>query len=169
MPESMSMLTLALWAVVVLLFVIGLAGLVLPALPGSGLLLAGILLGAWLDDFQRVSWPVVLVCAALAVLALLTDYVAALLGAKRVGAHPFALVGAALGTLIGVFSGLVGLLVFPLLGAGLGEWIGLRGSGGMQRAAEVGLATWIGFIVGSVVKLALGFAMIGLFVIALWF
>lgn len=169
MFESMSLLTLALWAVVVLLLVIGLAGLVLPALPGSGLLLAGILLGAWLDDFQRVSWPVVLVCAVLAVLAVLTDYVAALLGAKRVGAHPYALVGAALGTLVGVFSGLVGLLVFPLLGAGLGEWIGLRGGGGMQRAAEVGLATWIGFLVGSVVKLALGFAMLGLFAFALWF
>lgn len=162
------------WAGVVTLFVLGLAGTVLPALPGTVLVLAGIVWGAWIDGFTRVPGWLVGVCAVLAVLAWGTDYVAALLGARRVRASGWALAGAALGTVAGVFTGFVGLLFMPLLGAMAGEWwalsrqpqgAGLAADG--QRALTVGLATWLGMMIGTAVKLALTFLMIGLFVAAL--
>ena len=59
------------------------AGTVLPALPGSVLVFGGILLGAWIDNFERVSITIVVICGVLTLLAWATDYVAAMLGAKR--------------------------------------------------------------------------------------
>ena len=111
------------WVLSVLLILVGLAGTVLPALPGTVLVLAGIVLGAWIDDFTRVSQGTLAVVAALAVLAWGLDYVAGLLGARRAGASPQALVGAALGTVAGLFMGLVGVLFMPFVGAVAGEYI----------------------------------------------
>jgi uncharacterized protein YqgC (DUF456 family) len=50
------MADLAWWVLSVGLILVGLAGTVLPALPGTALVLAGIVLGAWVDDFTRVGW-----------------------------------------------------------------------------------------------------------------
>lgn len=163
------------WLGVLTLIVAGIAGTVLPALPGTVLVLAGLVWGAWLDGFARVPVWVVVVCAVLAALAWATDYVAALLGAKRVQASGWALAGAALGTVAGVFTGFVGLLFMPLVGAMAGEWWALRHQGGAtiaangQRALTVGMATWIGMMIGTAVKLALVFVMVGAFVAAYLF
>lgn len=154
----------ALWIVAGLLIVVGLAGTVLPALPGAVLVFAGILLGAWIDDFSRVSGWTVAVAGVLTVLAWLTDYLAAALGAKKAGASPWAILGAAIGTLAGVFTGLVGLLFLPLAGAAIGQFAAERD---VARAGRVGVATWIGMLVGTAVKIALAFAMVGLFAFAL--
>ena len=88
-----------LWVLCVALIVLGLAGTVLPVLPGTVLVWAGIVLGAWIDDFARVSLPTVGVITVLALLAWGLDYAAGLLGAQRAGASKQALLGAALGTL----------------------------------------------------------------------
>jgi uncharacterized protein YqgC (DUF456 family) len=163
------------WAAVVLLFVLGVAGTVLPALPGVVLVFGGVLLGAWLDAFTRVPVWVVVVCGGLSALAFATDYVAALLGAKRVRASGWALAGAAAGTVAGIFTGFVGLLFMPLVGAMAGEWWAQRrafdGNAHAQgkRAVEVGVATWLGIMIGTAVKLALVFLVIGIFVAALVF
>jgi len=155
--------------------VAGIAGTVLPALPGTVLVLAGIVWGAWLDDFVRVPVWVVVLCAVLAALAWATDYVAALLGAQRVRASGWALAGAAAGTVAGIFTGFVGLLFMPLLGAMAGEWWALRHQPGAtvtangQRALTVGVATWLGMMIGTAVKLALVFVMVGAFVAAYLF
>lgn len=163
------------WLAVLLLIVVGIAGTVLPALPGTLLVLAGIVLGAWLDDFVRVPVWVVVACGVLAVLAWATDYAAALLGAKRVAASGWALAGAAAGTVAGVFTGFSGLLFMPLLGAMAGEWWSLRGqshgdaAAQGRRAVEVGFATWLGMMIGTAVKLALVFVMVGAFAAAYFF
>ena len=107
----------------------------------------------------------------LAVLAWATDFVASLLGAKKAGASSAALVGAALGTVAGIFTGFIGLLFMPLVGAALGEaWAQRERLHQMDthgQVARVGIATWIGLLVGTAVKLALVFMMIGIFVVAL--
>jgi uncharacterized protein YqgC (DUF456 family) len=165
------------WVGVVALIVVGIAGTVLPALPGTVLVLAGIVWGAWIDDFVRVPAWVVAVCAVLAALAWATDYVAAMMGAKRVRASGWALAGAAAGTVAGIFTGFVGLLFMPFVGAMAGEWWALRGRYGAattagdvaadgRRALQVGFATWLGMMIGTAVKLALVFLMVGLFVAA---
>lgn len=152
------------WLVATLLIVVGVAGTVLPALPGTILVLAGIVVGAWLDDFTRVKWWVVAIISVLAVAAWATDYFATILGAKKVGASKWALIGAMLGTIAGIFMGLVGVLFMPFIGAALGEFIAQRDT---LRAAKVGFATWLGLLVGTIVKLVLVFMMIGIFVVAL--
>lgn len=152
------------WVAVVLLIVAGVAGSILPALPGTVLVLAGIVLGAWLDDFTRVKWWVVMIVSILAVLAWVTDYLATVMGAKKAGASTLAIIGAALGTIVGIFMGLVGVLFMPFVGAVIGEYIAQKNA---KQAAKVGVATWLGLLVGTVVKLVLVFMMIGIFVAAL--
>ena len=154
-----------LWIASAALIVTGLAGTVLPLLPGTLLVWGGVLLGAWIDDFTRVSVGTVLVITVLAVLAWALDFVAGLLGAKRAGAGKLALVGAAVGTVVGIFMGLVGVLFMPLVGAAIGEYWSQRNQ---QRAAKVALATWLGLMVGMVAKVVLSFVMVGIFLVALW-
>ena len=156
-------MTTLLWLLAIALVLVGIAGTVLPALPGAALVFAGLLVGAWIDGFARVSGWTVAVLGVLTVLAWVTDYAAAALGAKRVGASPQALVGAALGTLAGVVTGFVGLLFLPLAGAALGQYLARPD---LRHAGRVGLATWVGMLVGTAVKIALVFAMVGVFVVA---
>ena len=153
-----------LWFLSVALIVIGLAGTVLPALPGTFFVLAGIVLGAWIDDFTRVGVGVVVIVGVLAIVAWALDYVAGLLGARKAGASRQAIIGAALGTLAGLFLGLVGVLFMPLLGAAVGEYLAQRDH---QRAVQVGIATWLGLMAGLVGKVVIAFVMIGLFLGAL--
>jgi uncharacterized protein YqgC (DUF456 family) len=153
-----------LWILVVALMLAGLAGTVLPALPGTALVFAGIVLGAWIDDFERVSGWTVTVCGMLLLLAWGADYLSAMLGAKRAGASRYAIAGAAIGTVAGIFTGFVGLLFMPLVGAAIGEYLADRDA---ARAAHVGVATWVGLMVGTVLKVVITFVMVGVFVLAL--
>lgn len=165
------------WLLAISLMAVGLAGVILPVLPGAILVLAGAALGAWIDGFAKVSGWTVGFIAVLAVLAWATDYVAALLGARKAGASPAAVVGAAIGTVAGILMGFVGLLFMPLAGAAAGEyWHQHRRNGGFaspadhaiagRQAARVGVATWIGQLLGTVVKVVLVFLMIGVFAVA---
>ena len=153
------------WIASAALVVIGLAGTVLPILPGTLLVWAGLLLGAWIDDFTRVSIGTVVVISILAALAWALDFVAGLMGAKRAGASKLALIGAAIGTVVGILIGLVGVLFMPLVGAAIGEYWAQRDQ---QRAAKVALATWIGLLLGMIAKVVLSFVMVGIFLVALW-
>jgi len=155
-----------LWILCVLLIVAGAAGTVLPALPGTALILVGILLGAWIDDFTRVGPLVLTVIGVLAVLAWVLDYVAGLMGAQKAGASRQALIGAALGTVLGIFMGLVGVLFMPLVGAAVGEYLARRDE---KNALKVGVATWLGILAGLLAKVVIAFMMIGIFVAALIF
>jgi uncharacterized protein len=154
-----------LWIAAALLVVVGFAGTVLPGIPGVPLVFLGFVLGAAAGGFDRVGWPSLILAALLTLAAIAVDFVAAALGAKRVGASPWALVGAAVGSLVGLFFGLPGLLIGPFLGAGAGEWIARRD---LRRAGKVGFATWLGLVVAAVAKVAIVFAMVGLFALAWW-
>jgi hypothetical protein len=154
------------WILALAMIVLGVAGTVLPALPGAPLVFAGIVLAAWTDGFTRVGLPTLAVLGLLTAIAWATDFVAAALGAKRVDASWLALAGATLGTLAGVFTGFVGLLFLPLAGAAIGEFVAQRD---LRRAGKVGLATWLGLLIGTAVKVALVFAMLGIFAAALLF
>ena len=155
-----------LWVLCVALIVLGLAGTVLPVLPGTLLVWAGIVLGAWIDDFARVSVTTVVVVSVLGVVAWGLDYAAGLLGAQKAGASKQALLGAAVGTVVGLFMGLVGVLFMPLVGAAVGEYMARKNQ---ARAVKVGLATWVGIMLGLLAKVVLAFIMVGVFAAALLF
>jgi uncharacterized protein YqgC (DUF456 family) len=154
----------ALWIIAVLMIVVGIAGTVLPALPGVVFVFAGIALAAWIDGFTVVSGWTVGVLAVLTVIGFAIDYVAQTVSAQRAGATWQGIAGAAIGTVVGVFTGLWGLLFMPLVGAAAGEFISHRDA---LRAGRVGLATWVGLLVGAVLKLAIVFTMVGIFIAAL--
>jgi len=156
----------ALWIVAVLMVIVGIAGTVLPVLPGVVLVFAGIVLAAWIDGFTVITGWTIGVLAVLTVVGFAIDYVAQMVSAQRAGATWQGLAGAAAGTVAGIFTGLWGLLFMPLVGAAVGEFISHRDA---LRAGRVGLATWIGLLVGAVLKLAIVFTMTGIFVAALVF
>ncbi len=152
------------WIASWLLIAVGLAGAVLPLLPGTILVLAGIVLGAWLDDFTRVGYGAIALVVALALASWVLEYLAAAMGARRVGASRQAVIGATAGTLAGVFAGFIGVLFLPLVGAVIGEWLARRDE---VRAMRVGLATWVGMLLGLLAKVVIAFVMVGVFVVAL--
>jgi uncharacterized protein len=152
-----------LWLLVAALVLIGIAGAVLPALPGVPLVFAGLWLAAWIDGYAKVGGWTVGVLGVLTLLAMAVDFLATVLGARKVGASRQAIAGAALGTFVGVFFGLPGLLLGPFVGAVAGELIA---RGRMGQAMNVGVATWMGLLFGTLAKLALSLAMVGVFVFA---
>jgi uncharacterized protein YqgC (DUF456 family) len=121
----------------------------------------GMLLAAWIDGFTKIGWVTLVVLGVLTALAFAADIVGSLLGAKRVGASRLALAGAALGTLAAFPFGFFGLLFGPFIGAVVGEFMTQQR---LDAAARVGFGTWIGLAVGSLAKIALLFAMLGVFV-----
>ncbi len=158
------MMDIMLWLLGIVLMALGVLGTVLPALPGVVLVFAGAWLMAWIDDYQRVSVYVVAVLGGLTVLAWILDYLAALLGARHAGASRQALAGAAIGTVVGLFMGLVGVLLMPFVGAVIGEFLARRDH---ARSLHVGVATWLGLIVGLIAKVVIVFMMLGIFLVAL--
>lgn len=153
--------TVLLWILVVVLVLVGLAGAVLPALPGVPLVFAGLWLAAWIDGYANVSGWTITVLGVLTVLALMIDFIASVLGAKRVGASRQAIAGAAIGAVVGIFFGLPGLILGPFAGAVVGE---LMAQGTLEQATRVGVGTWLGLLFGTLAKLALSITMVGVFI-----
>jgi uncharacterized protein YqgC (DUF456 family) len=145
------------------LLVVGLAGLVLPALPGAPLLFLGVLLGAWAEDFAYIGSGTLIAAGVLAVLTIAVDFAAGAFGARRYGASGRAVLGATIGAIVGIFFGLVGILIGPFIGAVVGE---LSVQRDLRAASRAGIGATIGLALGTAAKLALGFAMLGLTAIA---
>jgi uncharacterized protein len=147
------------------LMVAGLACAVLPAVPGIPLIFAGIWLIAAGDDYRHLGKWWLICIAVTGCVGLTADFLAATLGAKRVGASRKAVWGAVIGTVVGLFFGLIGVFVGPFLGALLGE---LASGSSVSRSADVGLNTWIGLIFGALVKLVTSLMMVAMLATA-WF
>ena len=151
------------YALAVLLILVGVAGVILPALPGLPLVFAGMLLAAWAAAFHQMGWGTLVVLGLLTALSFAADIFSTAVGAQRVGASKKALWGTVIGTFAGLFFMPIGLFAGPFIGALVGElWHGRE----LGQAAKVGLGTWVGIALGVVLKLGLTFAMLGLFVFA---
>jgi uncharacterized protein len=157
-------MTIFLWILGVVLVIVGLVGTVLPALPGAMLIVAGLVVAAWADGFTKVGALPLVVIGVIGATSYLVDFAAAALGARKFGASPRAMVGAGLGTLLGLFLGLPGIIIGPFVGAVIGELTVHRD---MAKVGKAGLAAWIGFLIGMAVKVGIAFLMIGIFLAAL--
>ena len=148
------------YALAAVLVIVGVLGTVLPVLPGTLLVFAGLLLAAWADQFARVGWVGLSIIGALALLAFVADFISSVLGAKRVGASPQALVGATVGGVIGILFGIPGMILGPFVGAVAGE---LLARGRLAQAGKVGIGTWLGLLAAAVLKVVIAFLMIATF------
>ncbi|SDG50901.1 MULTISPECIES: DUF456 domain-containing protein [Rhodanobacteraceae] len=148
------------------LIVGGVAGAVLPILPGIPMIFGGIWLAAAVDDYQHLGGGWLVAIGIVGAVGVALDFVSASLGAKKIGASPRALWGAGIGTTVGMFFGLPGLLLGPFLGAVAGElWSGKS----VLRSAHVGISTWFGMLLGIIAKAVLSFLMLGMAALALLF
>jgi uncharacterized protein YqgC (DUF456 family) len=153
----------AFWILAAALVIAGLAGLVLPAIPGAPLIFAGLFVAAWAEDFVYIGFWTVVILALLTLLAYGVDLWATMFGAKKFGASKRAVIGAMIGCIAGVFLGFPGVLFGPFIGAVIGELLAQRN---LQQATWAGVGATIGLVLGAALKLAIAFAMIGVFVLA---
>ncbi|HTV86454.1 MAG TPA: DUF456 family protein [Dyella sp.] len=142
------------------LIVGGLIGAVLPTLPGIPMIFGGIWLIAAVDGYRHLGTGWLIALGLLAAFGVLVDFIATSLGAKRLGASRQAVWGASLGTLVGLFFGLPGLILGPFVGALIGEFASSRS---VLRSAHVGLGTWLGLLLATLLKLVISLVMVGLF------
>jgi uncharacterized protein YqgC (DUF456 family) len=143
---------------------VGILGVVLPVLPGSMLLVIGAVLIAWADGFLHVGWGTVVLSAVIGALIWVVDLAAAALGARVARASRWAVVGASVGLLVGLFLGLPGIILGPPVGAIAFEYARDPDS---RRALRAGIGAFLGFLLGSVVKVALAMVVLGVIVVRL--
>jgi uncharacterized protein YqgC (DUF456 family) len=155
----MLFMDIALYVLAFALIVGGLIGTVVPALPGIPMIFGGIWLAAALDGYRHLGTAWLIVLGSLAAFGVAMDFIAASLGARRVGASSAAVWGASIGTFVGMFFGLPGLILGPFIGALLGELISSKS---VLRSAHVGIGTWLGLLFGTLVKLVLSVVMVAL-------
>ncbi|MDI6709318.1 MAG: DUF456 domain-containing protein [Thermoanaerobacterales bacterium] len=142
----------------VVLFIAGTAAILFPVLPGHILIAAGMAVYGLFTGFANLTAGFFVGQAVAVALAFLVDYAANVWGVRRYGGSRAALWGSILGTLVGVFLlGPLGIILGPFLGAFGGE---LLANGNPGQALRVGLGTLVGFLGSTVLKLAIGAAMI---------
>ncbi|MDD2851729.1 MAG: DUF456 domain-containing protein [Desulfuromonadaceae bacterium] len=154
--------SITLWIIGAVLTFTGLAGLLLPLVPGAPLLFLGLLLGAWAEGFRYIGVWSLLLLAGMAALTYVVEFAASILGVKKYGGSRRAMAGAALGGVAGMFLGIPGILLGPFVGAVIGE-LSLQRS--LDEASRAGFGTVVGLAIGVAGKLAIGIAMIGIFLL----
>jgi hypothetical protein len=150
----------------VVLIVIGIAAVPLPAVPGAALAFGGIVLVAWADDFTRIGATALVGLGVIALGASLIDNVTGALGARYGGASRWGVIGALVGGLVGLFFGLPGVILGPLVGAAVMEF---AKNPDAARAARAGIGTLLGFLAGVVLKSALALLMVGVAALTYFF
>ncbi len=157
---------IALWFFSAVFMVAGLAGLIVPVIPGPVMLLAGLVLAAWAEQFVFIGPWIIAVLTVLALVAHALDFMAGAAGVKRFGASRSAAAGALIGATVGLFFGFFGIIAGPFIGAVIGEMSVRRD---IRAIGIAGYGAWMGMVIGIAAKVAIGFSMIGIFVIArLW-
>lgn len=154
--------------VAILLVTIGIAGTVLPMLPGVPLVFAGLLLAAWHGGFDQVSILTMVIIGVIAAMAWVVDFFASVVTAKKVGASKYALWGAAIGAVLGITGGIVGLIIGPAIGAIIGELITHKNTSkeSTTKATAVGIAAGLGFVLALAIKIVLVLTMLAVFAYA---
>lgn len=161
----MEALVLLGWVLAIIVILAGLAGTIMPGLPGPPFIFAGLFGIAWLDRFQHVRLPGLIVLALLAILSVVVDFLMTAEGARRFGAGRWAVIGAAFGLVVGLFFGLPGIVLGPFLGAVLGH---LAGKGTVGSSVRAGVGASLGMAAGMISKVVIAVVMLVLFVVAWW-
>lgn len=142
-----------------ILMVVGLAGVVLPFVPGVPLAFIGLLIFASATGFKTISLLAVIVFLFLTIALTALDFLAPMIGAKKYKASKWGIFGSFLGAVLGIFTlGVWGIIIGPLLGAFLVELIAGRGK---NQALKSALGSFVGFLVGTIIRLIVVLAMLG--------
>lgn len=157
------------WSVIAyLLIVIGLAGAVIPILPGPVLIWLGAFVWAWADDFTRVGWGTLIVLGVLALVAWGSDIFLSTVMSRRAGASWKAILGGIVGGLLGamVLSALpiLGTVLGAILGAIAGMWIVEYWDKGNTQAATTAVQAYVASVIfAAILELTIALLMVGIF------
>jgi uncharacterized protein YqgC (DUF456 family) len=165
MEPAASLLTLAAY----LLIILGLAGSILPILPGPLLIWLGAMLWSWVDGFQRVGWAILVILGVLMVLAWTCDLVVSTYGTRRAGASWKAVTGAIVGGIVGaiLLTGVVPI-IGTIFGTILGAVIGILvieyyDKGDWRQAMRASKGYIFGSLAARALELFLSLLMVGIF------
>ena len=149
-----------------ILMLLGLAGSILPILPGPTLSFIGIFLLALLKHFSPPLTPtLIIILAIVTILVIIMDYILPLLGAKKYGASKWGVCGSIVGMVIGIFLSPLAMLLGAFIGAVVAEWLVGKKKGEALRA---GWGVMMGTLFATIVRLGVSGMMIYYFVCALW-
>lgn len=149
-----------------LLILAGLAGTILPALPGAPLIVAGALV-VKLAEPRIFSWWIILLLVFMAALTLVIELLTSMAGAKWFGATRAGIIGAVIGGIIGLFFSLPGLILGPIAGACIGEWLVARRK--LAPSLKAGVGTGVGLVTGLVLRVVLALGMVATILLAMFF
>jgi uncharacterized protein YqgC (DUF456 family) len=157
----MSFWEILFFIVALAVMLVGLAGVILPVLPGIPIILAGILFYALVTWFSRIPFEFVLIFAGLAACGLLVDYFSQYFSVKTMGGGRAGAIGAVIGLIAGILLGWVWILILPFVFAVVFELIAGRRD---VRALKAGTGAFLGLLFGGLLRFIIGCVMIGLFV-----
>jgi len=153
------------WTLTIVLTLIGVAGVVIPVLPGTTLILVAMVAHKLLLPGD-VSWAVIGWIAGFWLLSVIVDFAGVILGTRLFGGGKWGMVGAGGGAVIGMFFSLPMLILGTVLGAVAAEKFIAQKSHRASLLAGAGAA--FGFLISTVGRLLCAFAMIALFLLAVW-
>lgn len=146
--------------------IIGLAGVILPVLPGIPLIFAAAALYGIVTGFSGIGLYMILILAGLTVFGLVIDYLANYFSVRKMGGGRAGAVGAVLGLLVGVWLGLAWIVILPFV---LAVALELLAGKEARSALTAGLGAMVGLLFGGLFRFVIGCVMIGLFVWAVLF
>src|SRR3954453_17224072 len=149
------------WFAAVVVMAIGLIGSVLPVIPGTTIILAAAIVHRLMVGAEKgMAWWGIGLLVLFTLVSYALDFASSYFGAKYFGASKWGVAGAVIGGIVGIFTGFVTLLFLPIVGAVIGEIIAGKK---LISAGKAGWGTLLGTIAGMIGKLAIGLAMVVLF------
>lgn len=153
-----------LWIVLgVIMLLLGIAGSIIPALPGPPLCFGGLLLQQ-LKSTPSFTTSFLWLWAGVVIILFVFDYVTPVYGTKKWGGSSYGIWGSTIGLFAGMWFGPIGIFLGPFLGAFFGEVIANKT---MHQAWKAALGSFIGFLIGTLLKLIACFIMSYYFIISL--
>jgi len=162
----MTFLEVLLFVVVLIIMIIGLAGVILPVLPGIPLIFGATVLYGILTRFAQINLQLILIFAGMTVIGLVIDYLANYFSVRKMGGGRAGAIGAVIGLMVGIWFGLIWIIILPFLLAVAFELI--AGKQGKQ-AITSGFGAFVGLLFGGLTRFIIGCVMIGIFVWAVIF
>jgi len=160
--EYMGIWEIILFAVSLIIMLVGMAGIIVPIIPSMPLIWLGAFLYAIFTHFEKITWMVLLIFALLTIFSIVLENLGNVYGAKKFGATRWGIIGSVIGTGVGFYlGGPIGLILGPIVGTVIFELIGGKGYKG---ALKSGLGNFVGFLGGSIIKVVIGLAMISIFI-----
>lgn len=150
-----------------LFMLFGVLGSFLPVLPGPPLSWVGLLL-LYLTKSIDNNWTFLGITLFVALLAVLLDYVIPVVGAKKFGGSKKGMIGTTVGLLIAIVFpvfGLFGIIVWPFIGAIVGE---LLNKSQTNTAVKAAFGSFVGFLTGTLLKFLIAIIYLGFFISTLW-